>query len=88
MQIMIVQYNGHLKDGHLEVVVYLVEHGANIHADNDYAIRLASENGHLEVVRYLVEHGADIHANNDYAIRLASENGHLEVVRYLSRKRR
>ena len=62
---------------------YLVEHGANIHADEDLALRRASKNGHLEVVKYLVEQGADIHAFNDYALRDASLNGHLEVVKYL-----
>ena len=41
------------KYGHLEVVKYLVSNGANIHAQNDWALILASENGHLEVVKYL-----------------------------------
>jgi ankyrin repeat protein len=37
---------------------YLIEHGADIQANNNYAVRWASVNGHLEVVKYLVEHGA------------------------------
>ena len=36
-------------NGHLEVVKVLVEHGANIHADNDYAVRLATRNGHTDI---------------------------------------
>ena len=56
---------GQVENGHLEVVKYLVENKANIHAKNDYALRLASGNGHLEVVKYLVENGANIHAKND-----------------------
>ena len=56
---------------------------ANIHADDDYALRWAAKYGHLEVVKYLVSKGADIHADDDYALRWAAENGHLEVVKYL-----
>ena len=60
-----------------------VENGANIHANNDYALRLASKNGYLEVVMFLVEKGANIHADRDYALRSASKNGHLDVVNYI-----
>jgi hypothetical protein len=35
------------------VVKYLVENGANIHARDDEALRLASYNVHIEVVKYL-----------------------------------
>jgi len=37
------------------MVKYLVDKGANIHADYDYALRLASFYGHLKVVDYLTE---------------------------------
>jgi len=60
-----------------------VKNGADIHANNDYALRGASENGHLPVVQFLVEHGADIHANDDEALRWASRYGHLPVVQFL-----
>ena len=73
------------KNGHLEIVKYLVEQGADIHTQIDVndALIKAILNGHLEVVRYLIEHGADIHAQNDSALRWASHNGHLEVVKHL-----
>jgi ankyrin repeat protein len=70
--------------GYLDVVEVLLEAGANVHAFNDYAVRLASKNGHLDVVKYLVEeHGADVRAQSNNAIKRASENGHLDVVKYL-----
>ena len=69
--------------GYLGTIKYLVEHGADIHTDNDYALRWAAFDGYLEIVKYLVERGADIHANNDFALRKASNNGYLEVVKYL-----
>jgi len=62
---------------------YLDEHGADIHADGDYSLRLAAYNGHLGVVKFLVQHGANIHTDKDCAVRWSAEKGHLEVVRYL-----
>jgi len=38
--------------------------GANIHARDDYSLRLSVQNGYLEVVKYLVNAGANIHARN------------------------
>ena len=69
--------------GHLEVVNELLKAGADIHYDDEAALRHASENGHLEVVRCLLESGANIHAENDYAFRFASYNGNLEIVKFL-----
>ena len=70
-------------NGKLELVKYLVELGADITAQDNYALREASYEGHLPVVKYLVEHGADISANDNQAVIYASENGHLPVVQYL-----
>ena len=56
---------------------------ADIHADNDAAIQLASYFGHLDVVRYLVSQGANINTDDNYAVRSASWRGHLDVVAYL-----
>ena len=52
--------DGLLKNGHLEIVKYLVSLGADIRSYNDYAVRWASRYGHLEVVKYLVSLEADI----------------------------
>ena len=60
------------KNGHTETVKLLLDRGADIHAWNDYALRLAAENGHTETVKLLLDRGADIHAGNDYALRYAA----------------
>ena len=66
-----------------KVIQALIDEGADIHVDNDYAFRYASFNGHTEVVKVLLANGADIHADNDYAFRNASRYGHTEVVKVL-----
>ena len=75
------KYIGKIKD--INTFKYLVENGADIHADYDYALRWSASNGHLDVVKYLIENGADIHALADYALRWSASNGHLDVVKYL-----
>jgi ankyrin repeat protein len=69
--------------GHLEVVKYLHQNGADITAENNFAVRLAAYRGHLEVVKYLHQNGANIIDRNNYTIRWAAGNGHLKVVKYL-----
>lgn len=56
------------KNGHLECIKVLLEHGADIHSEdieNETAITLASFYGHTECVRYLLEQGANV---NDCAV--------------------
>ncbi len=71
------------KEGSVKGVSMMLSEGADIHADNDFALRWASEKGHLEVVKYLTERGANVHAQNDAALLWASRYGHLELVKYL-----
>jgi ankyrin repeat protein len=65
------------------VVKLLIKNKANIHANDDYALRWSSSNGYIEVVKFLIEKGANIHADDDYALRWSSSNGHIEVVKFL-----
>ena len=60
--------------------------GADIHEDDDYALRFAAANGNFEIVKLLLENGADVHAMSDYPLRWASENGHSEIVKLLLEK--
>ena len=67
--------------GDFAIVVYLIEHGANI--NNSEALKGASSNGHLEIVKYLVKHGAKIDSNESEPLRYASQYGHFSVVKHL-----
>jgi len=53
------------KNGRLDLVMVVLNQEANIHTQDDYALRWAAGNGHLDVVKYLVEKGANIHAYNE-----------------------
>ena len=41
----------------------LIDHGADITADDNYAVRWASKYGNTETVKLLIDYGADITAN-------------------------
>ena len=83
------KYNAHnylifgSRNKNLDHAIISLNLGANIHANDDYALRSASYNGYLDIVRYLVSKGAIIHARNDYGLIWASLRGHIDVVKYL-----
>ena len=62
---------------------YLIKKGADIHADNDFALSCCAKNNYLDLVELLVEYGANVNADNDYALRLGAENGNLDIVKFL-----
>ncbi len=76
-------------NGHLPVVQYLCEQGADKEARDDSGrtpLYQAAFNCHLPVVQYLYEQGADKEARNEYdhtPLLWAAVNGHLPVVQYL-----
>jgi len=70
--------------GYLIIVKYLINAGADVHYDNDVALRIASANGKLEVVKYLIEEaGAYIYAQNNNALSCAVQYKRKEVFDYL-----
>ncbi|RLN82851.1 hypothetical protein BBJ28_00019344 [Nothophytophthora sp. Chile5] len=77
------------QNGHLEVVKYLVDAGADIEAvydEGETALMQAAGKGHLDVVQYLVDAGADKEAkstNGWTALIWSARRGHLDVVKYL-----
>ena len=71
------------KYGNMDAVVFLVERGADVTAQDNSAVCWAAANGHLHVVKYLAEKGADVTAMDNSAVRWAAAHGHLHVVEYL-----
>lgn len=66
-----------------EVIAELLDLGADIHADNNCALRLAAKYGYTDIVELLLDRGADIHAANNCALRWAAKYGHTDTVKLL-----
>lgn len=76
--------------GHFEVAKFLVDHGADVNAQNNAgwtALMKAAMEGHLEVVRFLADgYDADIHIKNkegETALTWAEAGGHQETADFL-----
>ena len=69
-----------IRNGHFEVVKYLIEQaGADPHVNDKSALMYSAENGHVEIVKYLVEHGENIHTSENSALNYGIMRGHLAV---------
>ena len=69
--------------GWTEAVRLLLSSGADVNADDDWALRTASDWGHADVLQLLIQHGANVHARDDFPLKAASQNGHTDVVQLL-----
>lgn len=67
----------------LELTTAFLEAGADVHAEDDYALRCATDSDYAEIVKILLEAGADVHALDDHALCCAAQNGYTEVVKIL-----
>jgi hypothetical protein len=74
-------------NGHLNLVKYLTELGADVRSGHDWALHWACANGHFQMVKYLIEDiGAEIQSNSFFSLEQASKYGHLEIVKYFCEK--
>lgn len=69
--------------GHSHIVEFLLDHKADIHANNDYALKLASENGLLSIVKLLLDRGANTHVDNECALISASAYDRPDIINLL-----
>ena len=82
--------NAAARNGHLEVVQYLVEHGAVIDQSDNHlhktALLAASFQRHFDIVKYLVEKGANVNAqsfNGFTPLHDAAYVGNFQIVQFL-----
>jgi ankyrin repeat protein len=72
------------KLGDLINIKLLLEQGADIHAQDDYALRLSASKGNLDMVKYLIEQVADNKVDDNYALKYSAYHGNLEILKYLN----
>lgn len=71
------------KNGHLEIIKYLVECGYVLNTNNcKVPMFYASSGGYLEIIKYFDEKNVDLHVNNEYSLNFACMKGHLEIVKF------
>ena len=44
--------------GHLEIIEFLLQHGADVHVESDLPLKLSAQSNRLNIVIRLLEHGA------------------------------
>ena len=69
--------------GHDNIVKLLINHGADVTACDNRAIKSASRRGNYKVVKLLIDNGADVTTGNNDAIRYANIHGYHEIVELL-----
>lgn len=67
----------------LNVIMKLVNRGADLHSCREELLKRASCKGDLILVKYLVQMGADYHIDTNEALKCAIVNENIEVVNYL-----
>lgn len=70
-------------EGHLEIVKYLIDQGADVESSNNWSVRSACRRGHFDIVKYLVDKGADVTADDNNAIKMAVRANRLDIIKYL-----
>ena len=72
-----------VQNDNLPALQYLIERGANIHANCDEPIEFAAKSGNLPITKYLIENHIYTHQIMNKALKHASKRNHLLVVQYL-----
>lgn len=65
--------------GHVEIAQQLLEHGADVHARGDQALKLAIQLGCLPLVKALLQHGADITPHRENAVYWAVQSEYPKI---------
>jgi ankyrin repeat protein len=71
--------------GQVEIVKFSISHGADVHDNDEQAIKITCSSGRLEVLKILLDNGANIYAEDSEALKLAKLYGKTEVVEYLNK---
>lgn len=69
--------------GHIEMVEFLYQNGADINANNGAALMKASEKNHINIIKFLIEAGVDVKNQDSEALFRACYYGHYQAASIL-----
>lgn len=70
-------------EGDWQFMRKLIQHGANIHTDDDRALRRAAAAGDTPTVEFLLDYGADIHAMQEMPLNVAVTHNRHDTIKLL-----
>lgn len=73
-------------NGFGQITQYLVEIGANVHYQDDFALRFAVKYHDLYFIKILIEHGANIHTHDNWVFKTAVSRTNVDLVKLLVAK--
>ncbi len=71
------------KSGNVAMAELLIEHLADVTADDNSGLHVACDNGHLEVVKLLIQHKGDVRSDGSRALHNAAKGGYKDIVQLL-----
>ena len=69
----------------IKVTKELLKNGANVHADDDWAIICAARYGRTKLCQLLLEYGVNVHASNGLPLEIALSYGHTKTAALLKK---
>jgi ankyrin repeat protein len=69
--------------GHRDMVIWLVEHGADVNSENATPLLFAACKGHVEIAKWLIKNGVDLHCYGGYVLSGAVYHGKTKAVEML-----
>jgi len=75
------------KEGHINAMKYLVEHGVDFHLNQKAALEAAVTKGCLNMVKFLCKEEVGDKYDYSYLFRIAISRGHLEILKYFVHER-
>lgn len=69
--------------GRLEMIIILLQNGADVHINNDNCLLESAMKGKLNIVVALLNGGANVHVKDNLALFMAARRGHAQMVTLL-----
>lgn len=72
-----------IRQGLNHIVMYIINEGIDINADNEYALWVAVEYNHIHTVKLLIQYGANIKKNESCLLQNAARRGNVKMLSLL-----